>query len=202
MFYTENAELEAELNSPLQDALGSVTFAILSAPDRDWRAYRWLLKAERRKPFGVAALCAVLLLCGVAVLHGYGPAWAAGEVLAPVLLLAAAIRFRKGAQWYLDHRLRMFGGYTLMLAVILFGFLSLSPLTVWGAFAVSLAAGAVLVASVWKAQLRFWRERVPRSPAKFLGVSRAPQKRETPGCRPSWFTPGLAAQRAACPLRA
>jgi hypothetical protein len=164
MFYTDNAELAAELNSPLQGALGAVTFISVSEPDRDWQAYRSVLKGERRKPFGAAVLCAMLLLCGALVLHAYGSAWATGEVLVLVLLPSAAMWFRKGAEWYLDHRLWMFGSFTLLLTALLFSFVSLISLSIWVALAISVAAGAALTASVWNAQLKFWREQVPGSP--------------------------------------
>lgn len=169
-WYTENAELATELEGPLRDALKDVSFDVQSMPDQDWKAYRFLLKGERRKLIAVPALAVMLLLLIAWALLVDGPYGAAVEALMVAISVSAVARLRKGAQWCLDHQRLMFGLLTSLMGGTLFPFVStilvgmFHARLVWAAFAVAIAVSAALVGSMWKLQLRQWREQVPGSP--------------------------------------
>lgn len=176
-WYTENAELAAELDGPLRDTLRGVSYDVESVRDQDWSAYRSLLREERQQVWAVLGLCVMLLLYGAWVLLIDGPTWAVGEIVVFAFVIAVIVRLRGRARWYLDHQRLAFGFFALLLGTVVFPVVStvlagvFSIRLAWAALAVSLIASAALVGAMWKLQLQQWREQVPGSPGPVTGAA-------------------------------
>jgi hypothetical protein len=161
IFYTGDGELPAELSHPLREACGENAVRVLGEADGDWQTYRHVLRYGRRKVLGFALLCAMPVLCGALALAAYGPVWALGDAVMVAAPIGLIVRGRRDAQWCLAHRALMFGGYVLLLAAILFVVAARFGLPPWASLVAGVAVATALIASVWKAQLRYWREQVP-----------------------------------------
>jgi Family of unknown function (DUF695) len=157
VFYTDSPDWTAELSGPLREATGD-DLRVTCEPDPGWDTYRNLRGKASRKIAGYVVLCALPFLFGVVVWVKYGPAWGLGELTVLAVLVAALLLSRKPPQGPPAHPALLFGALAVGLSALLFPILAIVHLPVLAGLAISLLAGTVLTARVWKAQLQYWRD--------------------------------------------
>jgi hypothetical protein len=164
VFYTDSAEWITEAARSIEEAIGEGAVRLRSGQDPAWRGYHQLIKAERRSRFGLVVLYLLPFISSAGASGSYGPVWGLVILGAILILGTVALRFRKGAQWYLAHPFLMFSVYVGLMAALLFptiGLTAHSFLPAGGCLLISVLIGTALTASVWRLQLKYWREQRP-----------------------------------------